>query len=100
VKPLVNTAEAEATGVAKVNDTASVTTKKDANCATPPTPPTPPAPTPSVVPSTPVSATLPQTGVEAGLLGVIGSSAMAIGAIKYRQSKKAVAETLKKKSNR
>jgi len=97
-KQIVNTATAEASGVAAINDTASVTAKKDVNCAkpVPPTPPTPVNPTP-VGPISPVSASLPQTGVEAGLLGVIGSSAMTIGAIKYKQSKKAVADAMKRK---
>jgi uncharacterized repeat protein (TIGR01451 family) len=95
-KKIVNNAQAEATGVAPINDDASVTATKNVNCATPPTPPTPPKP---VTPSTP-SANLPQTGVETGLLGVIGSSAMTIGAIKYRKSKKALQEAVKNASER
>lgn len=55
---------------------------------------------PSVPPTTPTSSSLPQTGIETGLLGVIGSSAMTIGAIKYRRSKKAVAEALLNRSER
>lgn len=105
-KQIVNSAQLEASGAPAVNDTATVTAKKDTNCAKPPVPPTPPTPVNPVTPVTPVtpitpaSASLPQTGVEAGLLGVIGSSAMTIGAIKYRRSKKAVAEAQKNASNR
>jgi len=101
-KLIVNNAQLEASGVSAINDTASVTAKKDINCAKPPTPPEPPTPpTPvnptPVGPTSPVSASLPQTGVEVGLLGVIGSSAMTIGAIKYKQSKNALAQALKRK---
>lgn len=61
-------------------------------------PTVPPVVPPSVPPTVTTSANLPQTGVETGLLGVIGSSAMTIGAIKYRRSKKAVADALLKRS--
>jgi len=90
-KKIVNTAQAEASGIAKINDDASVTVSKTVDCAKPPTPPTPPTPP---APPTPAPI-LPETGIETGLLGVLGSSAMTIGAIKYRKSKKAVAEALK-----
>jgi uncharacterized repeat protein (TIGR01451 family)/LPXTG-motif cell wall-anchored protein len=53
---------------------------------------------PTVPPTTPTSGSLPQTGVETGLLGVIGSSAITIGALKLRRSKKAVAEALLNRS--
>ena len=101
-KQIVNNAQLEASGVSAINDTASITAKKDINCAKPPTPPEPPTPpTPvnptPVGPTNPVSASLPQAGVEVGLLGVIGSSAMTIGAIKYKQSKNALAQALKRK---
>jgi uncharacterized repeat protein (TIGR01451 family) len=92
-KKIVNNAQVEASGVAPINDDASVTAVKDQNCSKPPVPPTPPTPTP-VTPSTP-SANLPETGVETGLLGVLGSSAMTIGAVKYRKSKKALNEAIK-----
>lgn len=63
---------------------------------------------PGVTPSVPsgvpptitASSSLPQTGVESGLLGIIGSSAMTIGAIKYRRSQKAITEALLKRSER
>ena len=58
----------------------------------------PPVVPPTVTPTTPTSSSLPQTGIETGLLGVIGSSAMTISALKYRRSKKAVAEALLNKS--
>lgn len=58
----------------------------------------PPVVPPTVPPTTPTSSSLPQTGVETGLLGVIGSSAMTIGALKLRRSKKAVAEALRNRS--
>ena len=67
----------------------------------PPEPPVPPVPqVPPVNPTTPAVATLPETGVEAGLVGVIGSSAMAIGALKYRKSRKDVIDALSKASKR
>jgi len=97
-KKIVNSAQAEASGVAKINDIASLTVSKTVDCTTPPEPPKPPVtpPTP-VTPSTP-AASLPQTGVETGLLGVIGSSAMTIGAIKYRKSRQALKAALEKAS--
>jgi uncharacterized repeat protein (TIGR01451 family)/LPXTG-motif cell wall-anchored protein len=104
-KQIVNNAQLEAQGVPATNDTASVTAKKDVNCAkpvppTPINPVTPVTPVTPVAPVTPASANLPQTGIETGLLGVLGSSAMTIGAIKYRRSKKAVAEAQKAASKR
>jgi LPXTG-motif cell wall-anchored protein len=50
---------------------------------------------PTVPPTTPTTSSLPQTGIETGLLGVIGSSAMTIGTLKYLRSKKAVKEALR-----
>lgn len=65
---------------------------------TPPPPPPPPPVPPTVPPTTPSSTNLPQTGVETGLLGVIGSSAMTIAALKYRRSKKAISDALRNRS--
>ncbi len=96
---IVNTAQAEASGVAPINDDAKITATKNVNCTkppkppTPPTPPTPPVPPTPGIPATPTS--LPETGVETGLMAVIGSSAMSIGALKYRKSRQALLKAKK-----
>ncbi len=95
---IVNIAQAEASGVAPINDDAKLTATKNVNCTKPPTPPTSPTPPPPSPPSSskpPALTSLPKTGVDTGLMAVIGSSAMTIGAIKYRKSRQALLKAKK-----
>ncbi len=60
----------------------------------------PPVTPPPVVPATPTSTSLPQTGVESGLAGLVGATGLSASIYAYRKSKKAVGAVNNSKSNR
>jgi len=61
---------------------------------TPTTPPVSPTPTPTT-PVTPEQPTLPQTGIETGVAGLLGTGGLTYAGYFYRKSRKGLSAALK-----